>query len=75
MQGQIDALEGRVRKLEEWKGEQHTVTALMHQNMERTDERFDKLEKGIARVLWTVGVAIIAGVVNWLLNGGLNVGP
>ena len=31
-------------------------------NMERIDERLEKIEGGINKVLWTVGLAIIAAI-------------
>ena len=31
-------------------------------NMERIDERLEKIEGGINKVLWTVGLAVIAAI-------------
>ncbi len=36
------------------------------------DARLKKLEGGLAKLVWTVAGAIIVGVMNFILNGGLN---
>ena len=80
--GTDDEIRSRVRKLEEWRQGQETRIAVEKEQRRHMDERFDRLEKDVStgfkeikgafwKVLWAVSAIFIAGVMNWILKGGL----
>lgn len=78
----MDDLEPRIRNLEAWKHQMDTATAVEEVRRKHMDQRFDRVDKeisdikgGMTKVLWAVGLLVLTGVVNFILNGGLNVGP
>ena len=66
IEDRISRFEGRVQKLE-------TAHAVSENSRGYMDARFDKLEKKIDWVGKVVAAAVLAAVVNFVLNGGLHI--
>lgn len=72
----MQALETRLRLLEEMTiGQKHEITALNKTN-ERLESEFtkfqDRIRSGWGKVLWMIGGSIIAAFMTWIMRGGLH---
>lgn len=73
-ESRLRELESKVNKIEANLLVSANDAAHAKKDVEAVKSRIDNLQTGINRLLWTGGAAFLAGVVNFILNGGLRVG-
>lgn len=85
MEQRIEAIEKRVDTLEKWKHDRTVADAIRAEQAKHIDERFDQIEKKVdkgftrldgmvARVVWLIIGTLLAGVIGFIIKGGLNIG-
>lgn len=77
-QAETTYLDGRVKSLEDWRGEVTTLLAVRKERDKAIDGRFDRLEVtlsgihgGINKATWVVGGVLLVMVARWVLSGSL----
>ena len=75
MTGEVDELHRRIAQLEDWRRELDISRAREDESRKHFDARFDALERRITQAvnwfLTSVGGAILAAAVAFVINGGL----
>lgn len=70
----VQKLEIRVRKLEQWTGTFDALNSERRANTEaefkRVHERLDKIDGNIGKVVWLVLAAVIGGFLSFMMQGG-----
>ena len=64
----------KIKELEMWRHEQDTKTALSKQSFANIEKRLDKIDTHINKLVWLIIASILAGVLGFIMKGGLNAG-
>lgn len=79
LEHKAQAYESRMTVMEQWRSQMDIFNARRDEQFTNMMGKFsdlegklDKLSGGISRLLWTIGSAVLAAVVVFVLKGGLN---
>lgn len=67
----VHDLHSRVSKLEQDRNEDRTDLAVMLNDMSYVKKEVTGISRGINRVLWAIGMSVIAAATTFVLSGGL----
>lgn len=63
----------RLTKMEEWRHKADIADARMEERFKGVENKLNKIDSNLSRLMWIFIAGICAGVVTFLLNGGFKV--